>query len=259
MARAFITGGLKRIGKAIALHLAAKGMSLDLHYRTETRDLEAYDRQLKALGAPDVVFHQADLAQQADVERLAQVILNSGTDLLVNNASCFDYDTPKSFTADSWQKHLGPNLWAPARLSQALYEAVDTASPQNAAEKSAQGLIVNLLDQRVWNLTEHFASYTVSKAGLWTLTQTMALSYAPKVRVIGIGPGPTLPSPRQSQEHFDKQVAQTPLGVSTALEDICAALDFAMQAGSFTGQMIALDSGQHLNWGPIPANAGPGE
>jgi NAD(P)-dependent dehydrogenase (short-subunit alcohol dehydrogenase family) len=117
------------------------------------------------------------------------------------------------------------------------------------------GVIVNLLDERVWNLTPHFVSYTLSKAGLWTLTQTMALALAPRIRVNGIGPGPTLPSPRQSDEQFRRQWTAMPLGRGTTPEEIAAALRFILAAPAMTGQMIALDGGQHLRWAPAAGNA----
>jgi NAD(P)-dependent dehydrogenase (short-subunit alcohol dehydrogenase family) len=114
--------------------------------------------------------------------------------------------------------------------------------------RDSGGLVVNLLDERVWNLTPYFLSYTLSKAGLWTLTQTLALALAPRIRVNGIGPGPTLPSPRQSDEQFAEQCKSTPLRRGTGPEEIAAALRFILAAPAMTGQMIALDGGQHLGW-----------
>jgi NAD(P)-dependent dehydrogenase (short-subunit alcohol dehydrogenase family) len=117
----------------------------------------------------------------------------------------------------------------------------------------AGGAIVNILDERVWNITPHFVTYTLSKAGLWALTRSMALALAPHVRVNGIGPGPTLPSPRQSAEQFARQSAAMPLGRGTTPEEIAAAVRFILAAPAMTGQMIALDGGQHLGWAAVAA------
>jgi len=122
--------------------------------------------------------------------------------------------------------------------------------------EAAEGVIVNLLDQRVWNLTPHFTTYTLSKAGLWTLTQTLALALAPRIRVAGIGPGPTLPSARQTPEQFAAQAARTPLGRATSAAEIAGAVRFIVGSPSLTGQMVALDGGQHLEWA---AGGGPPE
>jgi NAD(P)-dependent dehydrogenase (short-subunit alcohol dehydrogenase family) len=152
----------------------------------------------------------------------------------------FERDEALSATRESWDRHLATNLRAPFALSQEFARALPAG---------AEGLIVNLLDERVWNLTPHFVSYTLSKAGLWTLTQTLALAFAPRIRVCGIGPGPTLPSPRQSPAQFARQAASVPLGRGAGLDEFAAAIRFLLAARSFTGQMLALDGGQHLNWG----------
>src|SRR5262249_25407250 len=140
------------------------------------------------------------------------------------------------------------NLRAPFFLSQAFAAQVDV---------NARGAIINIVDERVWHLTPHFASYTISKAGLWTLTQTAALALAPRIRVNAIGPGPTLPSPRQSQAQFDAYAWQMPLERATTPQEIAAAVQFILAAPAMTGQMIALDSGQHLGWGQVPPDSEP--
>jgi hypothetical protein len=157
----------------------------------------------------------------------------------VNSASCFERDEVADMTRESWDRHLEPNLRAPLVLAQGFAEALPVGRC---------GVIVNLLDERVWNLTPHFISYTVSKSALWTLTRTLALALAPRIRVNGIGPGPTLPSARQSAEQFARQCASVPLGRGTSPDEICQAIQFLLAAGSVTGQMIALDGGQHLGW-----------
>src|SRR5204862_2763298 len=122
-----------------------------------------------------------------------------------------------------------------------------------------RGAIVNVIDERVWHLTPHFTTYTVSKAGLWTLTQTMAMALAPRIRVNAVGPGPTLPSSRQTQAQFDAHSRTMPLQRGTTPAEICAAVRFILAAPAMTGQMIALDGGQHLGWGQVPDNANPEE
>ncbi len=159
--------------------------------------------------------------------------------VLINNASVFEGDTVTTATRDGWDRHLAVNLRAPFVLMQEFARHLP---------EDARGLIVNLLDERVWNLTPYFVSYTLSKAGLWALTQTMALALAPRIRVNGIGPGPTLPSPRQSPEQFLRQCETMPLRRGTGPAEIAAALRFLLAAPAMTGQMIALDGGQHLGW-----------
>ena len=164
---------------------------------------------------------------------------------LVNNASVFERDEALTVTRASWDRHIGTNLRAPFMLMQHFARQLPP---------ECGGAIVNLLDERVLNLTPHFISYTLSKAGLWALTQSMALALAPRIRVNGIGPGPTLPSPRQSEAEFRRQCEAMPLGRGTMPEEIAAAMRFILGAPSMTGQMIALDGGQHLGW----ASAGGG-
>lgn len=159
--------------------------------------------------------------------------------VLVNNASVFERDEWHDATRASWDAHLEPNLRAPFVLTQAMARALP---------EGAEGVVVNLLDQRVWNLTPHFLSYTVSKAALWTLTRTLALALAPRIRVNAIGPGPTLPSPRQTEAQFAHQVASVPLRRAASPAEVARAALAVLALPSMTGQMIALDGGQHLNW-----------
>ncbi|GAC1481631.1 MAG: hypothetical protein NVS2B11_06950 [Acetobacteraceae bacterium] len=161
--------------------------------------------------------------------------------VLVNNASAFERDEWDGATRASWDAHLEPNLRAPFVLMQGLGRSLPA---------SAEGVVINMLDQRVWSVTPHFVSYTVSKAALWALTQQMALALAPRIRVNAIGPGPTLPSPRQTQEQFARQCAGVPLRHGTSPEEIGRAALAILALPAMTGQMIALDGGQHLQWGP---------
>jgi NAD(P)-dependent dehydrogenase (short-subunit alcohol dehydrogenase family) len=170
--------------------------------------------------------------------------------VLVNNASTFERDEWDDVTRSSWDRHLEPNLRAAFVLMQAMARALPT---------DAQGLIINMLDQRVWSLTPHFISYSVAKAGLWALTQQMALALAPRIRVNAIGPGPTLPSPRQTPEQFRRQCESVPLRRGTTPEEVGRAVLALLSLPSMTGQMIALDGGQHLQWSPSRADLSQAE
>ena len=159
-------------------------------------------------------------------------------------------DEWEDVTRVTWDRHMEPNLRAPFVLMQAFAHALPGG---------AEGVVVNLLDQRVWSLTPHFVSYTVSKAGLWALTQSLALALAPRIRVNAIGPGPTLPSDRQTAEQFARQCASVPLGHGTSPEEVARAALALLSLPSVTGQMLALDGGQHLHWHPAPPHGGPPE
>ncbi len=235
-----VTGGAKRIGRAIALALARDGWSVAIHYNGSRREADAAVREIAALGGRAVAI-KADLGREAQaaglVSRAARAV--GPLTCLINNASVFERDEADSTTRASWDRHMEINLRAPFVLMQHFARQLP---------RGRQGNVVNLIDQRVWSLTPHFVSYTVSKAGLWTLTQTMALALAPRIRVNGIGPGPTLPSPRQSAAQFRRQCAAMPLGRGTTPAEIADAVRFVLAAPAMTGQMIALDGGQHLGW-----------
>jgi NAD(P)-dependent dehydrogenase (short-subunit alcohol dehydrogenase family) len=240
---ALVTGGAKRLGRAMALALAEAGFDIALHYAASGAEAADTAAEIRARGRRAVTL-QADLAQEAEVARLvpaAEAALGP-LGVLVNNASAFERDEWDDATRESWDRHLEPNLRAPFVLAQAMAKAVP---------RGREGVVVNLLDQRVWSLTPHFVSYTVSKAALWTLTQTLALALAPRIRVNGIGPGPALPSPRQSAEQFERQAGSVPLRRATSPEEVAAALLAILALPSMTGQMIALDGGQHLQWAPV--------
>jgi NAD(P)-dependent dehydrogenase (short-subunit alcohol dehydrogenase family) len=237
---ALVTGAAKRIGRAIARDLARYGWAVAVHYHFSATEAADLVREIEQSGGRAVAL-QADLAREADTQALIARAIGALGPLtcLVNNASLFEMDKIETVTRASWDGHLETNLRAPLVLSQGFAGQLPAG---------AHGNIVNMLDQRVWNLTPYFLSYTVAKVGLWTLTRTLALALAPRIRVNGIGPGPTLPSPRQSAEQFAEQCRAMPLGRGTTLEEICAALQFILSAPGMTGQMIALDGGQHLGW-----------
>jgi len=237
---ALVTGGGARIGRAIVEALAEEGWAVAVHHRESGDAAEGIVAGIERGGGRAVAL-RADLADEAQVETLvarAHAALGP-LGCLVNNASLFDHDDMESADRASWERHMAVNLRAPFVLIQSFAAALPA---------EAEGCVINMVDQRVWSLTPHFVSYTLSKAGLWTLTQTAALALAPRIRVNAIGPGPTLPSARQSAGHFAAQCANTPLERAVALSDIAAGVRFVLAARALTGQMIALDSGQHLGW-----------
>jgi NAD(P)-dependent dehydrogenase (short-subunit alcohol dehydrogenase family) len=248
---ALVTGAARRIGRAIALDLAGHGWAVAVHHNRSAEAAEELVRQIVAGGGHAVALG-ADLAREAEsaglIARAVEALGPLGC--LVNNASRFERDEIDGVTRASWDRHLEPNLRAPLVLAQGFAKAL----PPNRG-----GVIINLLDERVWNLTPHFISYTVSKSALWTLTRTLALALAPHIRVNAIGPGPSLPSTRQSAEQFTRQCASLPLGRGTNPEEICQAIQFLLAASSMTGQMIALDGGQHLGWAQADKRSGPDE
>jgi NAD(P)-dependent dehydrogenase (short-subunit alcohol dehydrogenase family) len=239
---ALVTGGAQRIGRALALALAGEGWAVAVHYRRSRDAAEAVVAEIARAGGRAVAIG-ADLAQESQVLALAAEAAQALGPLgcLVNNAAVFERDAALDVTRESWDRHLATNLRAPFVLMQEFARRLP-------AERN--GAIVNMVDQRVWNLTPHFTSYTLSKAGLWTLTRTLALAFAPRIRVNAIGPGPTLPSPRQSDEQFRRQQESMPLRRGTMPEEIARALLFILASPAMTGQMLALDGGQHLGWAP---------
>src|SRR6185503_15836717 len=226
---ALVTGAAKRIGKSIALRLAEDGWNVAIHYRSSAAKAEAVAAESCQRGVKAMTV-EADLANEREVEAIIpRVAENLGeVSLLVNNASVFEMDKAETATRASWDKHIETNLRAPLVLSQAF-------ARQFTADR--EGNIINLLDQRVFKLTPYFLSYTVAKMGLWTLTRTLALALAPRIRVNGIGPGPTMASERQTADQFDAQTKAVPLGHGATPEEIAAGVRFILSARAMTGQM----------------------
>ena len=237
---ALVTGGARRLGGAIVSALADAGFDVAIHCHQSGAEAEALAAQIRAQGRRATVL-QADLGDEAAVQSLlpAATAALGPLGVLVNNASTFERDEWNDATRESWDAHMEPNLRAPFVLTQAMARALP---------ETASGAVVNLLDQRVWSLTPHFISYTVSKAALWALTQQMALALAPRIRVNAIGPGPALPSPRQTAEQFARQCASVPLRCGTSPAEVAGAVLAILALPSMTGQMVALDGGQHLQW-----------
>jgi NAD(P)-dependent dehydrogenase (short-subunit alcohol dehydrogenase family) len=237
---ALVTGAAKRIGRALALDLAAAGFDLAVHYRTSAAEAQAVVAAAVALGRRAVAL-PADLAdEEASAALVGQAAAALGPiTLLVNNAAVFDYDRPETADHERWQRQMAINLRAPLVLTQGLLAQLPATGEAN---------IVNLIDARVLNLTPHYTSYTISKAGLWVLTQHLARALAPRVRVNALAPGPVLPHAGMSEEAFAALARATPLGRGPSVEEICRALRAILEAPALTGQLLALDGGRHLGW-----------
>ncbi|MBA3446905.1 MAG: SDR family oxidoreductase [Pseudaminobacter sp.] len=237
---ALVTGGARRIGRAIVEDLAAHGFAVAIHCNRSRDEAEALARDIIANGGRAAVL-TADLTDMRAVERL---IGEAGRaigplSLLVNNASVFEYDEVTEFEWDAWDRHFAVHVKAPALLARRFAEALPDGG---------EGLIVNIIDQRVLKLTPRYFSYQLSKSALWTATRTMAQALAPRIRVNAIGPGPTFSNPRQEPDDFQAQLDGLILRRGPELSEFGATIRYLYDARSVTGQLIALDGGQHLAW-----------
>ena len=234
-----ITGGATRIGAAIAKKLSGANKEILIHFNKSKSKAEELKKKLENSGTR-IYLVKGDLSKENDVNRIVKYAKSKLKffDCLINNASLFANDKIENFTTNSWEKHLKTNLKTPALLSKEFAKNV----------KGKNNNIINIIDQRVFKLTPYFFSYTISKTGLYTLTKTSAMSLAPNIRVNGIAPGPTIKNQRQSEKHFRKQYLATPLKRQVEVEEICNAVDFFIKNMSITGQVLAIDSGQNLNW-----------
>lgn len=250
MGTALVTGAGKRLGRAMALYLADQGFDVAVHYASSRDDAEETAKQIRAKGRLAETF-AADLLNEDAVQGLLPAVLNQmpgPVTCLVNNASIFEQDTLETATRDSWDRHIESNLRAPVVLTQAMAAQTPDPEKDDNDEPVAQGLVVNMIDQRVRKLTPDFMSYTIAKMGLWAFTRTAAQGLAPRVRVNAIGPGPTLMNDRQKPEDFAKQRGSTVLKRGANPDDICAALGYFLHAPGVTGQLLCVDGGQHLAW-----------
>ncbi len=234
-----ITGGATRMGAAIARKLSGPNIEILIHYNKSKLKAEKLKKELSSKGTK-VYLVKGDLSKEADIKKIIKFAKSKlkNFDCLVNNASLFENDKLENFSLDSWSKHLRTNLRAPALLTKEFAKNV----------KGKNNNIINIIDQRVFKLTPYFFSYTLSKTGLYTLTKTSAMSLAPNIRVNAIAPGPTIKNQRQSEKHFKKQYLATPLKRQVDVQQICNAVDFFIKNISITGQVLAIDSGQNLNW-----------
>lgn len=250
MTRALVTGAGRRVGRAMALALARAGYDVAVHYASSGDEAASVVAGIRELGRKATAL-QADLLVEDQVIPLiprAAEALGGPVSVLVNNASIFEHDDIASATRDSWDRHLESNLRAPFVLTQALAAQIPDPEMDDQGEPVAQGLVVNMIDQRVRKLTPEYMSYTIAKSALWTMTQTTAQALAPRVRVNAIGPGPTLQGTHQSADQFARQRAATILQRGADTADITAALTYLLAARAVTGQMICVDGGQHLGW-----------
>lgn len=238
---ALVTGAAVRIGRAVALALAEMGYAIAVHHRSSDTDAATLESEIKRRGGTCCILKgdlsDADIAMHL-VDK-ASAALNAPVTVLINNASVFDDDTADTLTDQSWNLHQDVNLRAPVLLSQAMFKALPGGMSGN---------IVNFIDQRVLKLNPQFFSYTISKAGLWTATRTLAQAMAPRIRVNAIGPGPTLENIHQKPGEFAAESANVPLGKGPTLQEITRAIKFILETPSLTGQMLTLDGGQHLAW-----------
>ena len=234
-----ITGAATRIGAAIAKKLSGPNIEMVIHYNKSKSKAEKLKKDLEKKGSK-IYLLRADLNKENEVQKILKFSKSKLRyfDCLINNASIFENDKLENFTAKSWGNHLKTNLKAPALLSQGFAKNI----------RSKNNNIINIIDQRVFKLTPYFFSYTLSKTGLYTLTKTSAMSLAPSIRVNGIAPGPTIKNQRQTDKHFKKQYLATPLKKQVDVNEICNAVDFFIKNSSITGQVLAIDSGQNLNW-----------
>ena len=239
---ALVTGAAKRLGRSIALGLARDGWDIVVHYRSSATDAQVTAQEIRQLGRQAITL-DADLAdEQASRALLPRAIASIGPiSCVVNSASLFDYDNASSFSVNKLDQHMHANLAAPVLLSQALHDATPEGS---------QSVVINLLDQKLFNPNPDFLSYTLSKAALQSATVLLAQALAPKVRVVGLAPGLTLVSGDQTEQGFAAAHTQTPLGNSSTPDDITAATCYLANAKAITGTVLVVDGGQHLM--PLP-------
>ena len=234
-----ITGGATRIGAAIAEKLSGPNKEIIIHYNQSKSKAEKLKKTLQKIGT---IVHlvKGDLSKEIDIHKIIKFSKSKMKffDCLINNASLFENDKLENFSSSSWKKHISTNLKAPAILTKEFSRNI----------RGKNNNIINIIDQRIFKLTPYFFSYTLSKTGLYTLTKTSAMSLSPNIRVNGIAPGPTIKNQRQSEKHFKKQYLATPLKKQVDVKEICNAVDFFIKNRSITGQVIAIDSGQSLNW-----------
>ncbi|MDA9698764.1 SDR family NAD(P)-dependent oxidoreductase [Candidatus Pelagibacter sp.] len=234
-----VTGGATRIGAAIAEKLSGPNIEIIIHFNKSKSNAEKLKKKLEKFGTK-VYLARGDLSKESDILKIIKFskLKMKFFDCLINNASLFENDKLINFTSKSWENHINTNLRAPALLSKEFSKNV----------RGKNNNIINIIDQRIFKLTPYFFSYTLSKTGLYTLTKTSAMSLSPNIRVNGIAPGPTIRNKRQSEKHFKNQYLATPLKKQVNVKEVCNAVDFFIKNSSITGQVLAIDSGQSLNW-----------
>ena len=240
MKTALVTGGAQRVGKGIVQALANEGYAIAIHYRASEKEAAALAQQVKDNGGHAVTV-QGDLSNAEDVESLidrACQALASPLTCLINNASTFEYDTITTLTPETWSTQLAVNLQAPAFLSQAFAAQLPTGDA---------GCIINILDQRIEYPNPTFLSYGISKVGLASLTESLAIALAPHIRVNGVAPGLTLPSGQQTQAQFEQAQSRHLLGAGPSVADIAQAVTYLVNATVVTGQILFVDGGERFH------------
>ena len=247
---ALITGGSKRIGGAISNSLAENGYDIIVHYNADSQGAEEAVEYARSKGVQAYSI-KADLLNDEEILNLVSKsvkLLNKPLTTLINNASIFEYDTIETATLENWDRHFGTNIKAPFFLSQAFFKQAPKPILDERKELVSKAQIINIIDQRVVNTSPFFSTYTIAKMALWSFTKTAAQEMAPRVRVNGIGPGPTLIAKNQSVESFLEQRKNTVLKRGSNLEDIIGSMNFFLENKGITGQFICADGGQSLEW-----------
>jgi NAD(P)-dependent dehydrogenase (short-subunit alcohol dehydrogenase family) len=239
-ATVLVTGAAHRLGRCIALDFANRGWAVGIHYRESSEAADELVAEIVRQGGIAAAFG-ADLTRLETIAPLIEACAEAlgPPTCLVNNAARFDWDTLPTLAPETWQANLQVNLRAPIFLTQAFAKVLPGGS---------SGHVINLIDQKVLRLDPEHFSYTIAKSALWIATQTMAQALAPRIRVNAIAPGPVLRSQGQSEAEFEREARATPLGHAVSVADVTAAIRFLLDTPSITGQMIALDAGQHLAW-----------
>lgn len=238
---ALVTGAAARIGRAVALDLAALGLAVVIHHRNSTDEAKDLVQDIRDKGgkAAHVSGDLSDIRVTQSLVSKAAAAIGEPIDVLINNASVFEKDTAVSMSPENWDLHQAVNLRAPVFLSQQVFRHLPAGRI---------GCIINIIDQRVLKLNPQYFSYTAAKAGLWTVTRTLAQTMAPNVRVNAISPGPTLANQFQGESDFGRETTSVLLGHGPKLNEITGGIKFLLETPSMTGQMLTLDGGQHLAW-----------
>ena len=245
---ALITGGAKRLGRAISKDLARSGYNVIIHYNNSEDDAFSLREELLELGN-DVHLIQADLLNEGETISLfdkCKNLTDKPVNLSINNASIFEYDNIKTATLESWDRHHKSNLQVPFFLTQKFAQQAPEPEKLESGELESKSCIINIIDQRVQNLTTDFTTYTLAKSALWTLTRISAKALAPKIRVNAIGPGPTLKAEFQSDSNYRKQRLSTPPNRGSSTFEICSTVKYFADNPSVSGQLICVDGGQNL-------------
>lgn len=252
MSTVLITGGARRLGREIALYLAKEGWDIALHHNMSRWPSEETVEELRALGVRAQGF-RADLSNEEECQALIPAVVKEmgPVTALINNASMFVYDVGESFSYRRFQNHMMVNAAAAVMLTQCFYQHLtehnEALAAEGESEKSIQGVVVNMLDQKLWNLNHDFLSYTLSKAALKAATEMLARELAPTLRVVGVAPGLTIsPASVVDRREFDRMHAMSPLGASSSAEEVAQTIDFVLKNRALTGTSLVVDGGQHL-------------